>query len=581
MSSKPSSSSTKTKGRSKTKAVSKPKQVPPNTGYRVVTESYPSGRGCYYGQDLDQDYIEQCTVRRVVGVYATKAAAIRAAKAERNSDCMFDDWAEDYYGDAPPPYYSFDGELNPDDDEDVTISIEDVAAEHKKREAALAKVKASKPPAKKKAKVTHKKAEVTATTAAAAGGATYAIGTKIRKTFDGKPFDGELHSYDAKARYYKIRYEDGDEEEMDAKQIKQHLVGVSKMVDGGKDDNDDEVQRKGSDPKPAAAGPRKFGAQKGNFKPDENRFMRNPCRIEGGEEVLPADYPGTGKASFAYCVQRLSDRNYAMRGLCLDGDGARYTSFAKSGVTQRCLAFLPETDLSDHANDETIVDAVHLNLINPKSGKTYLTGTNFLKAVSADVECIFLNSYDTKNMKSDAIVQAIDMCRDNLKCFSLTEGIVSKEVLSALAKCPNLRGLTLSMTDTYATDVDLAPIISSCPNLRWLYIDETSGLFHNSSWNALLKDASCPNLEVLWVESTKGGDGRRNIARGDHDVIRRALNARKDTLKLCMINPDDKLKSRYIIGGAKKTDRLNGEKVKRQPSYDFIFGGGGVMYGDY
>ena len=567
MSSKPKTKATKTKAKA-----SKPK-VPPNTGYRVVHESYPSGRGCYSGQDLDQDYIERCTHRRVIGVYATKAAAIQAAKAERNSDCMFDEWAEEYYGDAPPPYYSFDGDWNPDDDEDVTISIEDVAAGHKRREAALAKAMASKPPAKKKAKVTHGKAD--ATGKASAGDATYAIGTKIRKAFDGKPFDGEVVSYDAKAKYYKIRYEDGDEEEMDAKQIKPYLVGAPKLVEGGE-------KKKPSDTKPAiATAPRKFGPQKGNFKPDDNRFMRNPCRISGGEQNLPGEYPGSGKSSFAYLVQRLSDRNYAMRGLCLDNDGAKYTSFAKSGVTQRCLAFLPETDLNDHANDDTIVDAVHLDLINPKSGKSHLTGENFLKAMSAGVECIFLNSYDTQNMKSDVIVQAIDMCKDSLKCFSLTEGIVTKDMLAALAKCPNLRGLTLSMTETHAMDADLAPIIASCPEMRWLYIDETSGLFQNASWKALLKDGSCPNLEVLWVESTKGGDGRRNVARGDHDAIRRALNARKDTLKLCMINPDDKLKSRYIIGGAKKTDRLNGEKVKRQPSYDFIFGGGGLMYGDY
>ena len=73
---------------------SKPK-VPPNTGYRVVTESYPSGRGCYYGQDLDQDYIESCTVRRVIGVYPTQAAAIQAARAKRRSDCSFDEWADE------------------------------------------------------------------------------------------------------------------------------------------------------------------------------------------------------------------------------------------------------------------------------------------------------------------------------------------------------------------------------------------------------------------------------------------------------------------------------------------------------
>ena len=88
MSSKPKTKAKATSSKPKTKA-------PPNTGYRVVHESHPSGRGCYYGQDLDQDYIESCTVRRVVGLYATKAAAIQAAQAERRSDCMFDEWADE------------------------------------------------------------------------------------------------------------------------------------------------------------------------------------------------------------------------------------------------------------------------------------------------------------------------------------------------------------------------------------------------------------------------------------------------------------------------------------------------------
>ena len=64
-------------------------------------------------------------------------------------------------------------------------------------------------------------------------------------------------------------------------------------------------------------------------------------------------------------------------------------------------------------------------------------------------------------------------------------------------------------------------------------------------------------------------EGRRNVARGDHSMIRRALSdaRRTSTLKLCMINPDDNVKSRYIIGGATKTDRLNGTKFKI-PTFD-------------
>jgi hypothetical protein len=52
------------------------------TAYRVMKISYPSGSGCYVGQDLDDDYIEACTTRHVVGVYNTKKEALKAALNE-------------------------------------------------------------------------------------------------------------------------------------------------------------------------------------------------------------------------------------------------------------------------------------------------------------------------------------------------------------------------------------------------------------------------------------------------------------------------------------------------------------------
>ena len=74
-----------------------------------------------------------------------------------------------------------------------------------------------------------------------------------------------------------------------------------------------------------------FGFVDGDVQPDENRFHRHPCRIAGGEQHLPCDYGktigGEGTSSFAYLVQRISDRNYAMRGLCIDGGAYDYVSF--------------------------------------------------------------------------------------------------------------------------------------------------------------------------------------------------------------------------------------------------------------
>jgi hypothetical protein len=68
-------------------------------------------------------------------------------------------------------------------------------------------------------------------------------------------------------------------------------------------------------------------------------------------------------------------------------------------------------------------------------------------------------------------------------------------------------------------------------------------------------------MEVLWIDGTKASHGRRNVAQGDHDMIRAVLKNRKKKLQLCMINPDTKIKSCYVPGDS-KNDRLNGEKIK-------------------
>ena len=49
-----------------------------------------------------------------------------------------------------------------------------------------------------------------------------ANGTKVRKDFSGKPFAGEVRSYNPP--YYKIKYEDDDEEELDAAKDETDLI---------------------------------------------------------------------------------------------------------------------------------------------------------------------------------------------------------------------------------------------------------------------------------------------------------------------------------------------------------------------
>ena len=58
-----------------------------------------------------------------LGRYETEAAAIEAARAARDNNCIFEGWAEDFYdADEPPPYWSGDGE-NYDEDYYVKIYL--------------------------------------------------------------------------------------------------------------------------------------------------------------------------------------------------------------------------------------------------------------------------------------------------------------------------------------------------------------------------------------------------------------------------------------------------------------------------
>ncbi|KAL7538870.1 hypothetical protein ACHAXR_008855 [Thalassiosira sp. AJA248-18] len=314
---------------------------------------------------------------------------------------------------------------------------------------------------------------------------------------------------------------------------------------------------------------RKFGKTTQPISVDASLFERNPCRITGGITHHPSAYPNyhKGKGSFGFLIQRLSDRNYAMRALCSDGYGAEYNTYKKEKVDYISVVWYPPSNLNDHAANATIVDGCHLDLIDPNDGKTYLTGPNINSAIvnaSEPVECVFLNGAQSNagsSLSADDIASAIRKCSDSLLCLSLTECKLNTAVIDGLSSCSKLRGLILENCQLFGdgddrpTDAKLAAVLRSCPDLQWCFVK--SSIFGNQCWNVLATDA-CPNLEVLWVDAPLHTDDRVETIRGDHNIIRLALNRRSDKIKLCMINPDEKNESRYVIGGAKKTDRLNG-----------------------
>ena len=323
---------------------------------------------------------------------------------------------------------------------------------------------------------------------------------------------------------------------------------------------------------------RKFGKTNESISVDQEIFARNPCPIPGSKPHHPCAYPNhtKGKGSFGFLIQRLSDRNYAMRALCLQGTGAQYNTYKKPNASYISVVWYPPTNLNDHVNDTRIVDGCHLDLVDPNCGKTYLTGPNLNSAIEKqgqdNVECLFLNgaqSNDGSELDADDIATSIAMCQYTLLCLSLTECKINAKLIDLISSCRKLRGLIIENcqicgegNSSRPNDFNLANVLRSCQDLRWCFIK--SSIFGTECWNCLATEGVCPNLEVLWIDSPLHTMDRTNIARGNHDTIRKALNGRADTLKLCMINPDEKNKSRYVIGGTNKQDRLNGEERSEQ-----------------
>jgi hypothetical protein len=91
--------------------------------WMVVEERYPTSYGCNRGRSRDRIQMMLETNRTRVGTaHATKEKAEAAAIKQRSRNEHFDDWAEEFYNDALPPFDSAEGE-NYDNDEEIRISV--------------------------------------------------------------------------------------------------------------------------------------------------------------------------------------------------------------------------------------------------------------------------------------------------------------------------------------------------------------------------------------------------------------------------------------------------------------------------
>lgn len=257
-------------------------------------------------------------------------------------------------------------------------------------------------------------------------------------------------------------------------------------------------------------------------------------------------YPGTGQNGMLYSIQRNSDRNYAMRATCLDGAGARYVTYKRAHVLCKVVAWLPPTNLNDHAPDASVVDCCHASLLVPgtNSAACTLTAAALLHAVSPSTKCLFVNCFSNDGRgfacagyAPGAVAASVAATQGGLQCVGLSECPVGRRTLEALAAgCPDLRGLTFSMctapqkpeaaappstyprmvndADDAPSDALLAAVLRACPHLEWLLVDVEGGHFGDACWRALASGC-CPALKVgarrRWSQETthtkKGGGG--------------------------------------------------------------------------
>ena len=121
------------------------RQLPPSREWWVEVKTAPSAWGCHTGSRMSAVHRDGQTRVETHGPYVSESAAIHKARAERGRDAEFEDWADAYYGDAPPPYNSADGE-NYDSDEVVIISVISTAERERAAQEAIEHARAQPSP---------------------------------------------------------------------------------------------------------------------------------------------------------------------------------------------------------------------------------------------------------------------------------------------------------------------------------------------------------------------------------------------------------------------------------------------------
>jgi hypothetical protein len=222
--------------------------------------------------------------------------------------------------------------------------------------------------------------------------------------------------------------------------------------------------------------------EKLDIKMDVDAFARHPAPASlGGKREHISKFPGGGsKSGYAYLLQRLSDYVHTVAAYCKDPSRDAHFSFVrvdKQKQPQRVWVPPANCGLGGSAAPAgaSVVNAVHLDLVNAADGRTRLTKEALLASVTSATTHIFLNSFKDPATTCAAIGQS-----GRLQVCVFLECHVSSSMIEALAaKGGSLRGLVFNgcTCDGLSTTDDCwAHLFAAARTLLWFQADFRNSL---------------------------------------------------------------------------------------------------------
>lgn len=268
-------------------------------------------------------------------------------------------------------------------------------------------------------------------------------------------------------------------------------------------------------------------------KVDDNIFLRNPSRLPKTNRLPPSSFPGSGKSGFVDLIRRLSNTAYACIGTASKEHGVQYTVRSGTKKKEPVVVWISDNKLDEHGSDETVLDTVHTDLINHRTGVPLVTAADIKEHCTPEIKHLILNKvHSTGNVENDApiLVQAMDAC-SSLETIYVTEwAYIPASIFQTLAKHGStLRGIHFQNVSIKEDAIpSLIRMLKACPNLKWFGMTIQSGpQIPNNIFKSLPE-----SLQVLFLQNP----GRGNL--GLYEFAE--MDTRLANLKIRLVFPQGK-----------------------------------------